>query len=293
MLHITNGASVSLADSGLGGEILFWTDNLCEGPVPTRLSPADLTRLRDTYFHARLLTRRDEALAGIPPEEDIVLWFEHDLYDQLQLIQVLDYFAARQTGALKLIAIEGYLGALTGAQLAELWPQRRPVPAGAFELASAAWAAFRSPDPTGIERLLRQDTAALPHLAPALVRHLEQFPSVENGLNRTERQILAVVEAGHRTPHAMFRADQQLEPAIFLGFSTFEAYLRGMAECRQPLVEEAGGEFRLTQVGRDVLGGRADHIRLNGINRWLGGVHLEGVEARWRWSETSRALVLH
>lgn len=46
----------------------------------------------------------------------------------------------------------------------------------------------------------------------------------------------------------------------------------------------------ITPVGRDVLNGRKDHIRLNGIDRWLGGVHLSGPDVKWRWDEGKRAL---
>ena len=293
MLHITNGESVSLAESGLGGEIVFWVDTLYDGPVPDALDAAALTRLRDTYFAGDMLARRDAALAAAAPADDVVLWFEHDLYDQLQLIQVLDHFAARAPRTLSLICIEGYLGTLTGADLAALWPRRHSVTDAETRLATAAWHAFRSSDPTRIELLLRGDCSALPFLAGALIRHLQQFPSVENGLSRTEGQILDLVAGGHRDFYSLFRADQRLESRVFLGDTTFRRYLRGLAECRQPLIEDAEGELRLTQIGRDVRAGRADQVHTNGINRWLGGVHLEGFEARWRWSEARRALAPH
>ena len=45
------------------------------------------------------------------------------------------------------------------------------------------------------------------------------------------------------------------------------------------------GTIGLTDAGRDVLGGRADRVRLCGIDRWFGGVHLSGHGPAWRWSE--------
>ena len=45
------------------------------------------------------------------------------------------------------------------------------------------------------------------------------------------------------------------------------------------------GKVRLTPMGRAVLEGAADHVRINGIDRWLGGVHLTGTEAKYRWNE--------
>jgi hypothetical protein len=47
----------------------------------------------------------------------------------------------------------------------------------------------------------------------------------------------------------------------------------------------------ITQAGRAVLAGEADVVKLNGIDRWLGGVHLIGAEAAWRWDTRRLALV--
>lgn len=48
--------------------------------------------------------------------------------------------------------------------------------------------------------------------------------------------------------------------------------------------------LRLTATGARVLAGEADHIALNGIDRWIGGVHLHGRHPRWRWDEGTEAV---
>lgn len=295
MLHVTNGTSVSLGESGLPGEVLPWLDVLHEGPVPSGLDLEQLSKIRGAFLDGAFprqgsateeLAQRNRNLAA---HNEIVLWFEHDLYDQLQLIQILDWLHGRDTRT-ELICIDRYLGHLMGAELAELWPARRPVTREQFDLARAAWEAFRSPDPTAIEAILCGDTSALPFLAGALVRHLEQFPSIFNGLARTERQILESVKAGERTFPSLFRAEQAREERIFMGDLVLRGYLRGLVECRNPLLTESDGEYGLTPAGSEVLAGREDHVRLNGIDRWLGGVHLEGSEAMWRWDGKGRKL---
>jgi hypothetical protein len=291
MLHLTNGSSVSLAETGLGGEVVCWMDVLQEGPVPAGLELAELTRLRTVFLTAlwpetpATLEQRDSAVGRFTEHAEVVLWFEHDLYDQLHLIQILDWFNGRDRGEtqLSMICINEFpgivpfygLGQLTGEQLATLWSTRHSVTAGEFALGSTAWRAFRSPDPISIEELLRQDTSALPFLRAALLSHLQEFPSVENGLTETQRRILELVAGGRRTFHEFL----------------FDLQLRRMSECRHPLVEERNGDYRLTQIGRDVAAGRADHIRINGVNRWLGGVHLDGFEVLWRWDGRQGRLV--
>jgi len=144
-----------------------------------------------------------------------------------------------------------------------------------------------------IEYLMWHDPAALPFLAGALERHLEQFPSVENGLARTERQIIELVEQAVRDFPSLFRAGQKREERIFMGKAAFRHYVKGLSNCRYPLLEQAGDTFALTRTGRDVRAARTDHIHLNDINRWLGGVHLDGFEALWRWDGRARRLVPH
>jgi hypothetical protein len=53
----------------------------------------------------------------------------------------------------------------------------------------------------------------------------------------------------------------------------------------------AGTGLRPTAAGRRVLRGEADHVALNGIDRWIGEVHLHGEVARWRWDEGTESVV--
>jgi len=294
MLHVTNGHSVSLRDSGLGGDVLVWLDVLHEGPVPAELAPEAMRRVRGLFLDAEwpgaapaelALARRDAALAA---HDEVTLWFEHDLFDQLQLIQILD--RVRHRTRISLICTDRYLGPMTGSELAALWPARHAVSEDEFALAETAWHAFCSADPTAIEAILQRDTSALPFLAGALRRHLQQFPAIDNGLARTERQILQAASVGGRDFAAVFAAEQAMEERIFMGDSSLRRWIRGLIECRHPLLASDNGIYRVTGLGREALAGNVDHIRLSGINRWLGGVHLTGSEVLWRWDESAGRL---
>lgn len=103
MLHITNGESVSIPQTGLPGQVVCWDDILHDGPVPGGLSLQELSRIRERFLAEFLdvplsevsFARRDEAITRFHDHEEVILWFEHDLYDQLQLIQILDWFSRR------------------------------------------------------------------------------------------------------------------------------------------------------------------------------------------------------
>jgi hypothetical protein len=292
---------VQIGSTGLGGEVLFWRDILHEGPVPAGLPLEKLTGVRAKFLaryglqsQAEILEQmraRDRTLANFNQYQEVVLWFEHDLYDQLQLLQILDWLAEQTNSAtaLSLIQTDQYLGPLTPDQLAPLYPGRHKITVDEFKLAKRAWAEFRAPAPTGLVQLIGEDTSALPFLRAAMVRHLEQFPSAANGLSRSERQILEIVEGGISRVSEIFGANQAKEESIFMGDLPFYSYIQGLVEISVPLLEiiRDGNPFgktdvRITPRGRKVLHNEEDHIRLNGIDRWLGGVRLQGTKA-WRW----------
>ena len=205
-----------------------------------------------------------------------MLWFEHDLHDQLHLIQILDWFSARDRGSTRVSLLCGdkYLGMLTPGELKPMFETRHEVTVPEYETASAAWRAFRSPEPLGLVALLKLDTSALPFLRGAIQRHLEQFPDLRNGLSRTERQTLSAIESGLSGFHQLFQANQAQEESIYLGDMSYRQYLRGLAQARNPLLDEDGTRYEMTALGRLILACKEDHVRVNGINRWLGGVHL-------------------
>jgi len=322
MLHITDGESVAgtLRDASIPGTVSIYGDLLYEGPAPAGLTAEAWrdTRARfmaEAGFGTLEETQRyqkscEDALRAFPQNDEVVIWLDHRLSDQLILIKVLDWFSRQNLGAVKLslICVGRYpgrdhfvgLGQLTTDQLASLADTRFRVTDAQFALAQASWHAFTSPDPTAIECLLTTDTSALPFLAAAFRRHLEQFPSVDSGLSRTERQALSILnEKGSLSARRLFHAVQNLEEQIFMGDLSFFRIVNNLSACRHPLLQVSDAAHpglatvSLTEAGRCVIEGRSDHIELNGIDRWLGGVHLNGAKAPWRWDRTSARLVTY
>lgn len=307
VLHVTNGdhAAERIANAGLGGEVLPWRDVLHEGPVPGGLDDGALREVRarflggDAVDQARILREmeeRDAQLDAAAAAGEIVLWFEPDLFDQFQLLQVLDRLSRSDPARVEVTAVESVeaIGELDEREVRELHAARSSVPADAGELAALAWRRFRDSDPTRFEELTARSTTALPHLAPAVVRHLEELPAVGDGLSRSERQALEALSGGPLPAHEAFiAAHHAREALVFLGDLVFYSYLDRLGSGPRPLVSlsdrPAGGATvtEITDDGRRVLGGDADWIELGGADRWLGGVHLEGCDARWRWDRTA------
>jgi hypothetical protein len=100
---------------------------------------------------------------------------------------------------------------------------------------------------------------------------------------------------------AAFRRMHDLETAFYIADASFWGLVHALASSspalvsvdvtsriRQPLPR---GTISLTETGRAVLQGATDRVRRVGLDRWLGGVHLEGSEATWRWDAAERRIV--
>jgi len=322
VLHVTNGDSTvqSMRQAPIAGDIVAWRDVLHEGPVPA-LSDAELRPLRAAFLatldplpraerssplrsgaeevEAGLRARDERLAAAVETGERIVLWFEHDLYDQLQLLQILAGLPERPPPGAELICVGSFpgrpgfagLGELEPDELASLWPLRVPLTHEHTRTARAAWDFFRGADPRALARAAAAPDARLPFLAPALRRLLEELPGAGDGLARTERQLLAAVAAGARSRGQAFVAAAASEEAPFLGDGIAFQRLEELSRGEQPLVTADGAALELTAAGADVLAGRGDRVALIGFDRWLGGLRLRADGALWRWDRERGALV--
>jgi hypothetical protein len=303
ILHVANGdvAAGRLREADLDGDVVTLIDALHEGPTPAGLPPAQWRACRARFVAAAgwatfdgalaRLTEADTALESAARYKEVVLWFEHDLNCQLALIRVLDRLRDLASATrLGLVCIDTYpgrsdfmgLGQLTPAELGGLFDTREAVSVAALDLAHAAWAAFCAPDPWPLLAVGAGSTQALPFLGRALRRHLEQFPSRAIGLARTDREILDALATGITDRAALFRAVQRRESAPFMGDTIFFDYVSRWASARNPLIAGADGDLHLTDAALAMRAGGADAVALNGIDRWLGGVHLRD-DRVWRW----------
>ena len=314
-LHVTNGDATvpGLRGAGLAGPILTWRDGLHEGPVPD-VPDAELRRIRAAFLDRwnasdvgteAEFAERDRTLERHRGGE-YVLWFEADLYDQLQLIQILtrlreldvppDRITLICIGEHLGIAHFGGLGQLTSEQLARLPAiASSSLTEAAFEHAARAWAALRAPEPSGVAAVAATPSPELRFLAEAFDRLSREYPSARDGLSLTERRILAAVAAGAPTAGAAFVRVAAREQRPFLGDTWCYDRMTALADAPTPLLEAATPvdlrtAVRLTDAGRRVLDGDGDHVALNGIDRWIGGVHLTGADVPWRWDEGTESI---
>src|SRR5688572_22153297 len=102
ILHVANGTCTTrlIAAAGLPGVTSIWADPLYDGPVPGGLTDDELVEVRTRHLTGSDATLVDPAndlrrwrakIAAHDAYDELVLWFEHDLFDQLNLLQLLPW----------------------------------------------------------------------------------------------------------------------------------------------------------------------------------------------------------
>lgn len=321
-LHVTNGdCAGDKLKKFVAGAVVNACDVLYDGPAPpvdgaawaeARTGASECPSPRADAVR-RDIEHVDRLLTGAAHDE-VVLWFESDLFDQLNLIRTLALL--QKSGVERpiwLVSPRGRafvgLGSLSVAELRDLMPSRVRVTAAHYAAARRAWNAFRAPTPAALVAVAATPDpagdAALPFLREALGRFLEEYPWTTNGLARSEHSAFRVLATdGPLTGRELFPRATADETRPFMGdASLFEALLRH-ARAAVPLIsieaDDGGSDgmalfdrtLGLTDAGRAVAERRADAVALNGIDLWRGGVHLRGEhESPWRWDPLRRTLV--
>ena len=308
-LHVANGTSttMTIAAAGISGLRSIWADPLHDGPVPAGLTDEELLDVRARYHGesddpVNDLRRWRTVIEDRDSYDDLVLWYEHDLFCQLNLIQLLSWIRRRVTATVSLICIGSFpgrpnfkgLGELLPAELAPLLDTRHQVTEGEYNLAERAWHAFRAPTPEPLNELCRADTTALPYLGRALERFLQEYPWTRDGLSRWERRLLQLAETGPVTLRAAFPRMNDGEDAHYITDTSLVDLAETLSRTHPPLITVTGvadpervlqtGSVSITNAGRDVLAGRRDRVAC-GLDRWFGGVHQRTGAAPWRWDE--------
>ena len=305
--HAANALSAHFPDA----EILIWRDVLIEGPVPGGISDDELADVRAQYIEQAFglndvradFTRRDQRFNEISNDDEIELWFESDLHDQLQIIQFLARLAERGlTARFKLTLAPPPLPNHIDAMAKKL----SPLTPDQIRDAATLWSAFRSANPEALFGAVKSN-GTLPEARASFARLLEEFPLPFDGLGRIERSALLAIRDGAITPGLAFRHYQQTEALPFLGDLGFYYRLDVLQACAAPLldglpeggiaraastnmsVEYTHAPIELTDIGNAVLEGRRDFIALNSIDRWIGGVHLTADNV-WRYDAERRVL---
>lgn len=214
VLHITNGDSLNdrLNLLGVEGHFAVWREMLCEGKTVSVVGSPEFTEARkaflkevydvDTSFYEERFGRQLAIIAMATDYDEVVLWFEYDLFCHINLMAAISYLESiSYQGPLYLVCsgrIEGEQGLfglseLNETQLFEHYKQKIALTKKDRALADKVWHLYCKEDHTPLHPSLAKDSA-FEYLSNCIGAHKERFPQIATGLNTMETQLLKLID---------------------------------------------------------------------------------------------------
>ncbi len=313
MIHIVNGDSLANKMKNFDGMVMPWREMYDFGPLMKDESQEKILMKRSLFFEEKIgippsifienSRKQNQWLDHLPRSSEIILWFEHDRYDQTMLMYLLYELSAKEFENVSMVTINQYpgiepffgLGQLSIHQLEELLhTARRSITKEQICEAIDGWNAYTSANPIEIEKWITSSKGHLPFLRNALETHLSYFPSVQNGLNEVENLVFHFINERVCPFTDIFQYISEHRLNDGLGDTHFAAIINQLILGENPLLQSdvplpnfkhpiPKANLSLSSFGLEVLNGKNDRFDFVGIDWWLGGVHLK--YDQWRWNQ--------
>jgi hypothetical protein len=254
------------------------------------------------------LAKRDEQIRRLGDFREAVVWCGPNRREMFMLFAVLGFLdpvALRETTMM--IAPCPQWGALSynAEQLARVFDARSSISPEFAALAREMWMQYAAPDPMPFGETavrLRDQHASL---ARVLSWVLEDYPSLDSGLSQIEEIVLRNSGDGNLVSKIVATTigesddtigDMPLSERIWHFLSDGTPLLEPAAPGVSPADLDSWQDFRRlavrpTALGKRLLKGEGDYVQINGLDRWIGGVHLRGNTVPWRFDRNTRRLV--
>ena len=221
MLHITNGDSLTdkMSRLNLSGEVITWREMLCEGRTVQEVGSQEFINIRTEFLetcydvpssdYQMKFVSELEKLAQAKDYDEIILWFEFDLFCHINMIAAISFLfqqniqkpiylvcSKRLQGEKKL---QG-LSQLTQKELLNHFNHKILLNEDDLELAELVWKLYCGINPLRLKPEIKKNSN-FEYLSSCLRAHIERFPNVKSGLNSLEANLLKLIVSHTITSH--------------------------------------------------------------------------------------------
>lgn len=276
-LHITSGDEITsvLKKQGFEGSIITWREMLCEGKTLSEVGSELFWKTRFDFLHKFYKITKKYFLDSIVAEYqqlsneketgEIVLWFNTNLYCYINLIAILSWLHHRKkTIPVTLICNSDgkspwdSLADLSGDQLRKCYSHRLRLSPDDIEYADYIWQLYCSDNPLRLETFSKFNSSQFQYLPDAIKAHILRFPSLKNGLNKLENDILSIA-ATHKSASKEKLVAQLLQTEKPYGYTQVQYYK--MIDRLRPLFHSFN-PVRLSKTGEEVRQGVKNYYAL-------------------------------
>ena len=249
-LHILNGDSIAhiFSKTSIQGDLIIWREMLCDGFLHKNVGSDEFWKKRYTFFEEEMGIAKIEyfdktikeiiKLEDVCDYDEIVLWFEHDLFCQVNLmalcVYLLKYFrkninyylvcAGHERGKQYLQTLSDY----SPIEYQTLYKNKIKLTRNDFLFAQQCWEIYVTNDLQELKQFEFKKNVKFEYLQLAMDQHLQRF-SGQNGLNQIENQILEIINSGISNKNAIVKELlrwQQKETVYGFGDLQYFLYLK-------------------------------------------------------------------
>ncbi|UOY06458.1 DUF1835 domain-containing protein [Muricauda sp. SCSIO 64092] len=289
LLHITNGDSFTerLKTLPFKGDIVTWREMLCEGKTLSSVGSESFWKTRFEFLNKNYRISKSwfvektlkeyRSLCSHKQQDQIVLWFEYDLFCQINMLAVLSWLKTYRRHAEISLVCSGKednterlygLNELSDEQLTEIYERRIILSQDDIEYADYVWQLYCSDNPMRLENLADFDSFQFKYLSEAIQAHLQRFPTIKNGLNAVENTVLGVARE-QKPKSKRDLIGKILQNQGFYGFG--DSQYERMITTLKPLFSSFN-PVRLSTKGKAILEKRENYYsQLRDEDYYLGG----------------------
>ena len=289
LLHITNGDNLTnrLGSMDLKGDIITWREMLCEGRTLTNVGSETFWKTRFEFLNKNYKVSKSwfiektlkeyRSLCNHKQQDQIVLWFEYDLFCQVNMLAVISWLKTHRKYAHITLVCSGKedetdklygLGELSDEKLMELYENRIELSQDDIEYADYVWQLYCSDNPIRLENLTDFNNYQFNYLSGAIKAHLKRFPTIRNGLNEVENHLLQLsVDKKPKTKKELLKTVLGDQGLYGFGDSQYERIISTL----KPLYTSFN-PVRLSKKGKEILEGQTSYYAcIQDNDAYLGG----------------------
>lgn len=288
-LHITNGDSFTqkLKSLKLKGEIITWREMLCEGKTETNVGSESFWKTRFDFLHKNYKVSKSwfvektlkeyRSLCNHKQQDQIILWFEYDLFCQINMLAVLSWLKKHRRYAEVYLVCSGdedetnrlyRLNDLSDEQLLNSFENKVKLSQNDIEYADYVWQLYCSDSPIRLENLIDFDNYQFDYLSDAIKVHLRRFPTIKNGLNELENRVLEFsLQQKPKSKKELLSSLIQNQGFYGFGDTQYERVITNL----RPLFSSFN-PVRLSRKGKEILEGKTNYYsQIRDNEDYLGG----------------------
>ena len=287
ILHITNGDQLTdyLHDLGFTDTIFTWQEMLCEGPTIPAIDSKEFFELRKSFLKDVYNIEVDEddlfkelsKLDNANSYNEIVLWFEYDLFCHINMIGVINLLHQKKINTKLSLVCSGRikgeknlkgLSELNHTQLLNHYKKRILLTDDDKKLAIALWRTYCGKDHNIFKPYIIQ-RSNFEYMGSCLKAHLKRFPDQQSGLSVIEANILKLIrDADIKSSHHLLGYILNYQGYYGFGDIQFERIIGHL----KPFFIQSQNGLELNRKGHEALLGHSN-ISKQANNRMVyGGV---------------------